>query len=445
MTVIIFPVLLLFLLLFAGVPVAFSLLAAGSIGLLLSGGDMVLLSVYQTSPYRSTANYLLVTVPMFILMAELASFGGLTRSLFELTSRIFRRVAGGLGIATVQASAVLAAVSGSSTASAAAMARVAVPEMMRNGYSGSMAMGIVSVAGTFAILIPPSIALVIYAVFAEVSIGKILMAGVLPGVVSVVVHSVIIWFWWRHEHRTTRSAGAAHETSAVHTPASAGPVQEPPIGTLLLRAVPIFMLILLVLGGIYTGIVTPTEASALGASGALLIGWVFGSLDAVRTRKALERTAQTTAMIFAIVIGATIFSYFMTFSHGVAGFVEFVRNLQMPPWAVLGVILVALLLLGLFMDQIAVLLLTLPMLIPVVRELGYDLVWFGIVFVKIVEIGLVTPPVGMNVFVTASSVKLPVEQAFRGIFVLLPGEFLILALLLAAPQIALWLPGLMAR
>lgn len=433
------PLALLVALLAIGVPVAFSLIAAGSAGLLLVGDVAAVLSVYQTSPYRSTANYLLVTVPMFILMAELASLGGLTRSLFDAIARLFRRVDGGLGIATVQAAGVLAAVSGSSTASAAAMARIAVPEMMRNGYSASLAMGIVSVAGTFAIMIPPSIALVLYAVIAEVSIGKILMAGVLPGLLSVLVHSVLVWVLWR------RWRGARAEAPDAGPPGPAAGAGDAPIGTLLLRTVPILLLILAVLGGIYSGIVTPTEASAVGALGALVVGWGFGDLDARRALEALRRTALTTTMIFAIVIGATIFGYYMTFSRGIELFVAAVDGLPVADWMVLGTILLTLVVLGCFMDQIAIMLLTLPVLVPIVDRLGFDLIWFGIVFVKIVEIGLVTPPVGMNVFVTASAVKLPIEQAFRGITMLLPGELLVLAIVLAFPALVLWLPGLMVR
>jgi len=435
------PLVMLVALLAIGVPVALSLMAAGSVGLLIVGDVSAVLSVYQTSPYRSTANYLLVTVPMFILMAELASLGGLTRSLFDAIARLFRGVDGGLGIATVQAAGVLAAVSGSSTASAAAMARVAVPEMIRNGYSASLAMGIVSVAGTFAIMIPPSIALVLYAVLAEVSIGKILMAGVVPGLLSVIVHSLLVRVLWR------RWPGARASAS---TPAGAAHSELPkaeaqPLGRLLLRTVPILLLIIAVLGGIYSGIVTPTEASAVGAVGALVVGWVFGNLDARRTLEALRRTALTTTMIFAIVIGATIFGYYMTFSRGIDLFVGAVDGLPVPNWAVLGVIIAVLIVLGFFMDQIAIMLLTLPVLVPIVDKLGFDLIWFGIVFVKIVEIGLVTPPVGMNVFVTASAVKLPIDQAFRGITALLPGELLVLTILLAFPPLVLWLPGMMAR
>jgi tripartite ATP-independent transporter DctM subunit len=436
------PILLLVALLAINVPVAFSLLAAGSIGLLIVGDVSAVLSVYETSPYRSTANYLLVTVPMFILMAELASLGGLTRSLFDAVARLFRRVDGGLGIATVQAAGVLAAVSGSSTASAAAMARIAVPEMMRNGYSASLAMGIVSVAGTFAIMIPPSIALVLYAVIAEVSIGRILMAGVVPGILSVLVHSLLVRFLWRH-WRGARADAAATAGAPAADGATAS--ADEPVGALLVRTVPIVLLIVAVLGGIYSGIVTPTEASAVGALGALVVGSVFGELDARRTLEALRRTALTTTMIFAIVIGATIFGYYTTFSRGIDLFVGTVGGLPVPEWMVLGAILLALIVLGLFMDQIAIMLLTLPVLVPIVDKLGFDLIWFGIVFVKIVEIGLVTPPVGMNVFVTASAVKLPVEQAFRGITMLLPGELLVLAALLAFPPLTLWLPSLMVR
>jgi tripartite ATP-independent transporter DctM subunit len=433
----ILPACLLLLLLLIGTPVAYALIAAGSAGLLAVGGEAALMSVFQTSPYRSTANYLLVTVPMFILMAEFATLGGLTRSLFALVARLCGRIQGGLGIATVMASGVMAAISGSSTASAAAMARTAVPEMLKNGYSASMAMGIVSVAGTFAILIPPSIALVIYAVFAEVSIGKILMAGVIPGLLSVLVHSVLVHFWWKRSHRGPVRA------SSLGTRAAPAQERENSMARLWWRAVPSFLLIFVVLGSIYSGIATPTEASAVGALGALLIGWFLGDLNLQRTREALRNTVASTTMIFLIVIGAMLFSYFLTFSQGLNLFVDSVGSLALPPWGILACILLALMLLGFFMDQVAILLLTLPMLIPVVRELGFDLIWFGILFVKIVEIGLVTPPVGMNVFVTASTMKLPVEQAFKGILVLLPGELFILALLLAFPAMVTWLPLMM--
>jgi len=269
------------------------------------------------------------------------------------------------------------------------------------------------------------------------------MAGVVPGLLSVAVQSVLVWLWWRWGAAGRRSrANGAPPAGCVSTAGSAG---DPGLSVLLVRAVPILLLIVMVLGGIYSGAVTPTEASAVGALGALLVGWLFGDLDRHRALEALRRTALTTTMIFAIVIGATIFGYYMTFSQGIDLFVGAVGGLQVPPWAVLGAILLALVVLGLFMDQIAIMLLALPVLVPIVDRLGYDLIWFGIVFIIIVEIGLVTPPVGMNVFVTATAVKLPVEEAFRGILVLLPGVLLVLLALLAFPQIALWLPGLMAR
>lgn len=441
MTIIV-PIVLLLVFLIIGVPVAFSLAAAGGIGLLMSTGLDSMLGVIESTPYRSTAKFLLSAVPMFILMAEFLSRAGLTRGIFDVIAVMTRKIAGGLGIATVIASAVMAAVTGSSTASAATMSKIAVPEMMRKGYSEQMSLGIVSVAGTLAIMIPPSIGLILYGMLAEISIGKMLIAGVIPGILTAIVLSIVIFFWYTFEQRKKgRTAGGETDAAAASEPGREYQVTLKDIS----RTLPIFLLIFIVIGGLYSGIVTATEAAALGALGALIVGKVFGTLNYASIVEALKKTALTTTMIFTVIIGATIFGYFMTLSQGTLMFVNFITGMEVSRWIILIIILIVFLVLGFFMDQVAILLLMIPVIIPVVSELGFDLIWFGILVIKMAEIGLVTPPVGLNVFITASAVNKSVASGFKGSAVLLIGEFIMIVLLLLFPALSLWLPGLMTR
>lgn len=421
-------VFLLVALIASGIPIAFALAVAGSAGLVLISGFDSFWGILQTTPYRTTAVYLLSTVPMFILMAEFASVG-ITRDIFDFAARITKRfkMPGGLGIATVIASAIFAAVSGSSTASAATLTKIAFPEMRRYGYSSKMALGIVASGGTLAVMIPPSIGLILYGILADVSIGKLLIAGIIPGIISAATYCFVIVGWYRHDHKDRLEQEYFDQT------------QDVAIVSQVIRMGPTFFVIFSVLGGIYLGIVTPTEAAALGACATLIVGWIKGDLRISNTIEACKRAASVSAMIFTIMIGAKIFGYFLTMSRSTQELISFLDQLSLPPSIILCGFMAFYLILGCLMDGIAILLLTVPLIVPIVSQLGYDLIWWGIVTTKLIEIGLITPPVGINIFVSASAAGVSVEEGFAGVKYMLLGDAISFALIAIFPILSLYL------
>ncbi|AEG14404.1 TRAP dicarboxylate transporter, DctM subunit [Desulfofundulus kuznetsovii DSM 6115] len=416
------------LLLFVGMPVGFAMGVAGTIGLYFKGGLSAIASILSNAPYRSAANFALSTVPMFIFMAEIISRANIVPDVFTAAQRWLGRTPGGLAIATVIASAGMGAMSGSSTAAAACMSSIAVPEMRRAGYSLEMAAGVVTVAGTLAIMIPPSIPLVIYGLVTETSIGKLLIAGILPGIMTAAIYSIGLLLWRKLKPEVI-PAGQAYSYREKF--ASLRPLWA----FLILASVVIVTL--------YAGIGTPTEAAAIGAFGAAAISLATRRLDLKGLYAAALQTAKITTMIFTIIIGAMVCGYFFTLTQATQKTILFISSLHIPPWFIMGLIAVLYLILGCIMDQIAILLLTLPLTFPLVTSLGYDPIWFGIIATKLAEIGLVTPPVGMNAYVVSATIKAPLEQVFKGTGVMLMFEFVTLCLLLAFPMIATWLPSFM--
>lgn len=417
------------ILLFAGMPVGFALGVAGLAGLYLAGGWDAVFGIAGTAPYRTVASYTLTTVPMFILMAEFISRSRIVEDLFAAAHRWLERLPGGLAIATVLASAGMAAMAGSSTASAATMASVAVPELRKYGYSSFIASGVVTVAGTLAIMIPPSIAFVLYGIITETSIGKLLIAGIIPGLITTIMYSLGIIAWNR-----------------IY------PGIMPPPTRLFtwgdrwrsLRPLWAFMLLfLVVIGSIYTGLATATEAAAFGAAGALAITLATGRIRREDIGRASLKTIRTTTMIFTIIIGAMIFGYFLTITQATQTVIRWLHSLDAAPWAVMGCIVILYLILGCVMDQVAILFITLPLTFPLVVGMGYDPIWFGVICTKLGEIGLVTPPIGMNAYVVSATSRIPLDQVFRGAGMMLLVDFLSLALLLAFPSISTWLPSMM--
>jgi tripartite ATP-independent transporter DctM subunit len=419
---------LLLLLLAIGMPIGFALGCAGIVGLLLVSGFPLVKGILLTAPYSSAASFVLSAVPMFILMAELASAGGMTRDIFNAAHKWLGSFKGGLGIATIMASAVMAAVSGSSTASAAAMSKLAIPEMRKYGYSDVFSAGIVSVAGTLAIMIPPSIILILYGILTETNIAQLLIAGIVPGLLTAAGYVVSVYLW----------AKTSPEVAPV---ISSFPLKERI--TSLRRVWPMLLVIVGVLLAIYTGVVTPTEAGAFGSFITLVIVMLISSIKLADIEAALSRTAVTTGMIFTVIIGAMIFGYFLTYTRVTQGLVSFVGSMNLDRGLVLLVIVLFYVVLGMFMDQLAILFLTVPLTFPLATSLGFDPVWFGVIITKTAEIGLVTPPVGMNVYVVSSVTGVPVERVFRGTGRLLLVEFVVLMLLIVFPSLVLWLPSRM--
>lgn len=426
----IIPFVLLFGLLALGVPVAFSLGIAGTVGLFLTLGFEPAVTMLATAPFSSGTTFLLTTVPTFVLMAEFLSAGTLSKTLYEAAYVWLGRLRGGLAAATTLASAGMGAMTGSSSATAATFSAVAIPHMRRHGYDDKLSAGSIAAAGTLASIIPPSIALIIYGVATETSIGDLFAAGVIPGLITTAVYIATIYIWVRLK-----------PSIAPHAPEKV-PLKHRLIA--LRRTLPALLLIVIVLGGIYSGIVTPTEAGALGAAGALVLSVIFGGLRLSGIMTAVTRALGSTAMIISIVIFANVFGYWLTTSRIAQMLLSAISESALPGWVVMLFIVLLYLILGTFMDQIAILVLTLPLTFPIVMELGYNPIWFGILVIKLGEIGLVSPPVGLNVFVTAGSVKdLKLGDAFKGVVPFIIAELLLVILWFAVPEVMTWLPSVL--
>lgn len=443
MDVELFPILLalaVLLFLFAAeVPVAFALGIAGLSGMIQMEGVSTALSSLAAIPYNTTASYTLTVVPMFILMGLLVSHSGMIDGIFNIAQRLTRRINGGLGVATVLAATFFGGISGSSVADAATIGRVSIGEMCKRGYDKPFAAALVAAAGTVDILIPPSVALVMYGIVSGASIGALLLAGIIPGLLTAAVYIVlIVAISGRYKRDQTPEQAAAA--------AKVAPVQRKDVFGVIGGA----MLFFVVVGGIYSGAVTATEAGALGTFAALVMSIVFvmvwrraGSRRPVvdLVREAFGETGALTAMIFALIVGATIFSHFLVLTGLPSGLSEWVIGLGLPPALVVIVLLAILLPLGMFIDGLSLLLILGPLFHPIVTELGYDGIWFGILFIKCIEIGLLTPPVGLNVYVVSGLFKdLRVEDVFRRIMPFILAEFVVTAILFAFPDIITALP-----
>lgn len=417
--------LFLFVLLALGMPVAFALATAGSLGLYLMGGLDVLAGVITTTPLSSAATYELISVPMFILMAEFVILSGVADDLFRAAATWVGRVPGGLGMATAIAGAGFGAISGSSTASAATLSSTTMPAMLKQGYDPKLAGGVVAISGTLAMLIPPSIALVLYGIIADVSIAQLLIGGVIPGILVTFTIMATVWYLvWR-------------DPSAA--PAGQAYTMRQKIASLKVVG-PMLVLFMAVTGVIYTGIATPTEASGIGAFGAFVLALHAGTVNRQSLAKALTHAAHASCMIIMIVVCAKIFGYFFTLTQSTQAIVQWVSARDVSKWIVIAFILFGYMVLGCLMDQVAILILTVPIVLPLVKALGFDPVWFGVIVVVMAEVGLVTPPVGLNVFVVARYAKRPLQEIFTGVLPHVISHLLLVAILVAFPSIILWLP-----
>lgn len=422
------PLILMLVLLAVGVPVSISMAVPGVLGLYFLFGEAQLLGTLTTVAHAETAVYVYTTIPMFVLMAELINESGLTREIFNAAQKWLGGIPGGLAIATTIANGGFAVLSGSSVAAAATMSSIAVPEMRKYGYKDTLAMGTVSAAGTFAAMLPPSLTLIVYGVWTRTSIGGLFIAGIIPGVVTLLGYVVVILVWTQFDDEMggeRQSYGWRERFSSLST------------------VWPTAIIVILVLGGLYSGAVTATEAGAVGAAGAFLVGVTLIGMRWSGVNEAVQNAAETSAMLFFIVIGAVILTRYLAFSGVTTQIIDAILAL---PVGTLGIVLIVLAIyvfLGTFMDQIAVLILTIPITHPLfVTELGYSSIWFGIVLVKTVEIGLVSPPLGMNVYIASSQVDVDISDAFRGATVFLLVDFLVLAGMIAFPGVVTWLPNL---
>ncbi|MEZ5842595.1 MAG: TRAP transporter large permease [Hyphomicrobiaceae bacterium] len=423
-------ILSLLVLVVVGVRVYIAAAVVGLAGLVTMLGWSAGAGMVGTIPHSKSITYTLSILPMFILIGYLAYYAGITAALFRAARAWFGWLPGGLAVGTVFANAGFAAVSGASTATAAVFSRVAIPEMLAAGYSKTMAAGTVAIGGTLAALIPPSAILVIYGIIVEESVGQLLVAGFLPGIITAVVYSLIIVVWASAD---PKAGPAIHGATWSERFASLP-------GTL-----PVILVVVIIFSAMSYGWATPTEAGALGA----FVVFVIALLRGMRTpqlKDALLETAKLTVMIFSMIWGILIFVRFLGFTGLPADFTTWVTSLPYPPIVIMIGILLMYGVLGMFMDAIGMLLLTLPVVYPAVMALGYDSIWFGIIVVKMVEICLVTPPIGLNCFVVAAVRRdIPLATVFRGIAPFVIADAITISLFLAFPELITWLPSLMAK
>lgn len=408
------------------VPISIALGVVGVIGYAAMDGWRIALLVLGQTPFDLSAGYALSVMPLFVLMGVVAGRSGMSRELFEAANAVFSGRRGALAMATIGACAGFGSICGSSLATAATMSRIAVPEMKRLGYDERLATGAVAVGGTLGILIPPSIMLVIYAMVAEQSVPRLFAAGLIPGVVLAGLQIMVVWLISR------LLPGWTPESQAM-------PLRR------RLRAMigmwKLVVLFFLAVGGIYMGIFSPTEAAAVAAFGAILISVASRQISFDEIVESMVTTVRTTAMLFFILICAFLFAYFLVRTQLPAGLVTWVKGIGIAPWLVILVLVIFYIILGCVLESIAMMLITVPVFLPLVVEIGYDPIWFGVLVVVVVEIGLVTPPVGLNIFVIRSQLpEIPLSSIFRGILPFLPANVILVALLLIFPWLALWLP-----
>lgn len=411
------------------VPVAISMAAVGIVGAILLGDWFSASYVMASLPFEAIFPYGLSVVPLFIFMGVFAGHSGLSESLFRGLVAFVGHRPGGLASATIGACAVFGAISGSSLATCATMGKIALPEMERRRYAPRLAGAVVAAGGTLGVLMPPSILLVIYALMTEESIGALFAGALIPGLLAAGLYIVAIRL------QTMRDPSIAPPTAYV---AWFGRMRA------LAGMWDALALIVLVIGGIYAGLFSPTEAAAVGAGGALLIAALRGQLSATTLRAGMLETAAMTGMIFMILIGATLFNFFLEQSRLTETLLDWITAAELAPFTVILALLVFYIVLGCFMDALSIILLTVVPAHALVTGLGYDPIWFGVLMVSVVEIGLITPPIGMNLFVIRGVAPgISLAAVSRGVLPFIGADIVRLALLIVIPGLILWLPGVL--
>ncbi len=416
--------LLLFLL---RMPVAFAMSFIGFVGFAYLGGIESAMAILAQDVYETLSSYPLSVIPMFILMGSFAFASGISERLYKTSYTWVGELKGGLTVATVIACSGFAAISGSTAATAATMGKIALPEMKKYGYDDELATGTVASAGTLGILIPPSTVLIVYGILTEESIGKLFVAGVIPGLLLTFffVMTVILLCW-----RNPDLGPPGPKTSFKEKITSLSGIIEAVI------------LFALTIGGLFLGWFSPTQAGAIGAAGALVIGVARRKLTFKKLFDSARDGLRTACMVLFIIAGATVFGHFLAISNIPYALAEWVGNLPIPPMAVMGVMICIYFLGGFFMDSMALIVVTIPIFFPIVTRLGFDPIWFGVIIVLVGEMGVITPPVGVNVFVIKGiAPDVPLHKIFRGIFPFLGALILLTILVTLFPQIATFLPG----
>jgi C4-dicarboxylate transporter DctM subunit len=428
-TVAIIGVVLLLILFLLRMPVAYVMGVVGFIGFSYVTSPQGALRLIAKDFFNLFANYDLTVIPMFVLMGSIAFYSGMSKRLYDTAYKFLGQLRGGLALATIVACAGFAAMCGSTNAEAAAMGRVTLPEMKRYNYDASLATGCVASAGSLGILIPPSTILIIYGILTQESIGKLFAAGILPGLLLTSLFALTIYLLCRRN--PTLAPPGTRATWKERLVSMTG------IGEMLI-------LFALVMGGIFVGFFTPTQGGAAGAAGSIILALARRQLTWRGFLDSLADTTRITAMVFLIVTGATIFGRFMAVTRIPSELGAWVGGLPLPPSVIMAFIIFGYLIGGCFMDSLALVTLTIPVLYPVITALGFNSIWFGVIIVLVAEMGVITPPVGINVYVIKGvAPDVPLETIFKGIFPFLCALVACVAILIAFPQIALFLPSFM--
>jgi C4-dicarboxylate transporter DctM subunit len=423
------PLAFLAVFLLAGLPIGFALLFTGFLGLTMITSFDAAVNYLGLHAFSSIARFAFTPIPLFILMGDILAVSGVGFDMFDAALKWFGRVRGGLAVASIVACAIFASMCGLSMAGAATIGIVAIPEMLKRGYDKGLAAGSVATAGTLGILIPPSLPFIMYGIIAEQSVGQLFIAGIIPGILLTVLFSTyVLAISWRRPHLAPGMAGVTWKERffSLHKLWSA------------------IALITLVLGSIYGGVATPTEAAGVGAVGALGVALIYRSLTVKKLIEIARRTVELMGFIMILVVGAMLFSYYLTLTGATQSLSEWMASLQVAPWVIIVGINIILLLLGCFLDSTAIILITTPLFLPIIVNMGFDPIWYGVILIINIEIAFITPPVGMNLYVISNiAPDVPLGSIMRGVIPFLLLALLAIALVAVFPQLALWLPSTM--
>ena len=419
---------LMLLLMFFKLHIGLAMAFTGFIGTLYLLGPAKTMSMLATVPYSSVASYMTSPLPMFLFMGAIVTYTGVGAELYQTGYKLVGQLRGGLAMATVVACGGFAAICGSSMATAITIGKVALPEMEKFNYNPRLATGAVAAGGTLGILIPPSLGFILYAILTQQSVAKLFMAGILPGLLQVVMYVILVFILCR----INPALGPSGPKTTL---------REKLIS--LKYTWTILVLFAVVIGGIYTGIFTATEAGAVGVFGAIVISLISRKLNLTNFRAAVLQTGENTAMLLMILVGGFILNYFMAASGAPAYIGKVITSISLSPYVVLTAIIVMYLILGCIMDSNGALVLTTPVIFPVIMAMGFNPIWYGVIMVRLIEIGMITPPVGMNVFALAGVSGIPMGTIFRGIIPFVCADIVQVAILVAFPSISLLIPSLM--
>ena len=421
-------IVILLVLLFSGLSIGVAMALVGFVGFAVLVGVGPALGLLKSVPYSTFANYNLSVIPLFILMGSFAFAAGMSEDLFNAVYKWIGHFRGGVAQATIVACACFAAISGSSLATAATLGAVALPEMKKYKYDDGLATGAIAAGGSVGILIPPSVILIIYGIITEQSIGKLFLAGFIPGIMETVFYLFTIWYltFFKPHHGPKGPKTTFREKIYA-----------------LKHTWEVVILFIVVIGGIYRGWFTPTEAAGIGAFGTFFFAIVRKKMSWAVFKESLVNTIQTTGMLFMIILGAMIFGYFLSVSQVPSSLAQTVAELPVNRYVILAIILIVTQALGCVMDSMAIVLLTIPVFYPLILDLDFNPIWFGILVVRVTEMGLITPPVGLNVFIIRGISGVPIGTIFRGVFPHLIADSLQVVFLIAFPQIVIFLPNMM--